>query len=1137
MRILYYLEPWIEMGWPGFRFGSLQGYLHKEIAGLIDQGNEVMLVIGDGLEQEAKQKNFNLSRFNFKVIRQKHLRKVFSDYYTASNAWYSKTYSPEQETKMCSLVKDVVEGFDPDVVVSWESPIPFMEKAYPNAAILYSNYGALSRHPFPATQAYDFHGLFKDSYLGKGLNAIDIPRLNADQSNALSCFRAKVKKAFSLHNPFEKMDLSDGGKYKKTILLPLQVSGYYAFDSNVPFKSQFDYLCSVLELVPEDIRVVVTEHNSFSSIFNNRTLGYLKGRYPHFFYHDKFSEVKGSSQYLLEMVDAVVGVTSSVLLQAVIMDKPVKVIGDSHIDFFSSEHGLHRAERIVNRYNSGRFDKFIYHLMTRYWFFQESDSHNGKWLSSLMEEVVCAKQKGNLNSDFYLNREVDDLRVMKRLIDSVSFDAPQFIKRKKALSIRENTIMARRSSSSQPSTLYKNTVEAIHDSDWVSFDIFDTLVKRTVSRPSDVFTMVGERMVDILRVSADTFKHARITAERKVRSDSKLEEVTVDEIYQELNRSFGLSEERLNSVLACEVQTECEVCIKRASGIELLDIAEASRKKVLLISDMYLRKSHILAILSANNISIDPSCVYVSSEERLQKHSGNLFSHVLFHEGLNASGGVHIGDHPNGDGSKPKELGINAIVIPKVMDKLKKNKSFSSLLKQTDANLSASVTAALISNRLYDRADKSVEGLSTGSLYGLGYTAMGPLLLGFAAWLKEDASKRGIQDLYFLARDGKVMKQAYDLYCSYTGGGARSHYMYASRRSINVPCIERAEQIYEILKAPFASCPLKSLLESRFGLSAELIPEEISSKIDLERVTSPHDSDLVSVFEAFEGLILSNAKAERVALDKYIQKVGIGAPNQAIVDIGYRGSMQESLSRITGQHLHGYYWATKDEIGTLPASGYLGNKVNKREKFDLWQGVALAEWLTLDGDTSVVKFDASEDKVTPIFGPQQNHDLLRASMTKDVHEAAFEFIKDWFKSPNSELVPDLDTVKSTYFELLARPGLNDVHLLESVVLEDSYGGHLERKLIEPIANRVAKSNLDQVVRASAWKGGARVLVSSYKPTEESIFADSSGSEKLTNVIPKANQRKFKKLLREPYWFFYDSQNRFFRPFRHFFRAY
>ena len=202
------------------------------------------------------------------------------------------------------------------------------------------------------------------------------------QAGLLNEFRKEISCILKIHNPFKKMDFKDDGKFERAILLPLQVSGYYAFDGNVPYKSQFDFLCSVLEEVPHHTRVIVTEHNSFGSIFNNRTLGYLNAKYPHFFYHEKFTEVKGSSQYLLSMVDAVVGVTSSVLLQAVLLDKPVKVIGDSHISPFSCKHGLHRVERIVNRFNKGSYDNFIYHLLTKYWVFQERNAHNGKWLSS-----------------------------------------------------------------------------------------------------------------------------------------------------------------------------------------------------------------------------------------------------------------------------------------------------------------------------------------------------------------------------------------------------------------------------------------------------------------------------------------------------------------------------------------------------------------------------------------------------------------------------------------------------------------------------------------------------------------------------------------------------------------------------------
>ena len=232
---------------------------------------------------------------------------------------------------------------------------------------------------------------------------------------------------------------------------------------------------------------------------------------------------------------------------------------------------------------------------------------------------------------------------------------------------------------------------------------------------------------------------------------------------------------------------------------------------------------------------------------------------------------------PKGDGEMPKLEGINSIVLPKAIEKMNQNKSFTNLTKLAKTDAAASVAAALISNKLYDRVDQATEGLTAGNIENLGYVTMGPLLLGFAAWLKQDAEARGIKELFFLARDGKVMKQAYDLYCTYTGGGATSHYMYASRRSINVPSISSVEHIYEILEAPFAPCPLKKLLERRFGITQDMIPDTILEQIDIDSEVKKDDSKLFKKIEKLERVILNNSAKEKRVLDKYIKQIGLGS--------------------------------------------------------------------------------------------------------------------------------------------------------------------------------------------------------------------------------------------------------------------
>lgn len=81
--------------------------------------------------------------------------------------------------------------------------------------------------------------------------------------------------------------------------------------------------------------------------------------------------------------------------------------------------------------------------------------------------------------------------------------------------------------------------------DCVSFDIFDTLVKRYVSLPTDVFDIVELRYNSLHGTSNEKirgFKELRINAELKARKKI-IEEVSIDEIYNFIEFSPAINEE------------------------------------------------------------------------------------------------------------------------------------------------------------------------------------------------------------------------------------------------------------------------------------------------------------------------------------------------------------------------------------------------------------------------------------------------------------------------------------------------------------------------------------------------------------------------------------------------------------------
>ena len=61
------------------------------------------------------------------------------------------------------------------------------------------------------------------------------------------------------------------------------------------------------------------------------------------------------------------------------------------------------------------------------------------------------------------------------------------------------------------------TSKLLHKYEYISFDIFDTLVKRDLERPADVFLVVEKKYQMQTGMAIDGFAEKRITAEKKAR--------------------------------------------------------------------------------------------------------------------------------------------------------------------------------------------------------------------------------------------------------------------------------------------------------------------------------------------------------------------------------------------------------------------------------------------------------------------------------------------------------------------------------------------------------------------------------------------------------------------------------------------
>lgn len=177
----------------------------------------------------------------------------------------------------------------------------------------------------------------------------------------------------------------------------------------------------------------------------------------------------------------------------------------------------------------------------------------------------------------------------------------------------------------------------------ITFDVFDTLVERRVDKPSEIFYIVGKKILG--EKKAEAFKKDRIEAEEIARSLSEGSEVNIDDIYIILKEKYM---KNYNTLKQQEIQEEIEMCSPKKKMVDAFNYAISQNKEIYIISDMYLPKSVIKKILIKCGITRQKE-IYVSCECGVNKISGKLFQYVIDQNGLKPQQMLHIGDSIKAD--------------------------------------------------------------------------------------------------------------------------------------------------------------------------------------------------------------------------------------------------------------------------------------------------------------------------------------------------------------------------------------------------------------------------------------------------------------------------------------------------------
>lgn len=430
-----------------------------------------------------------------------------------------------------------------------------------------------------------------------------------------------------------------------------------------------------------------------------------------------------------------------------------------------------------------------------------------------------------------------------------------------------------------------------------SFDVFDTLITRPFSRPTDLFRLVA---ADVLPERAserelDDFVQARIFAEARARdAEPNRDDITLDMIYRqfELSDRFGRHAEVAK---ARELAHELSSVVPIRSGIEHVSGLLNAGERVVFLSDMYLPATVIADMLRRAGLAVDAGTLYVSGEIGLSKHHGRLFDYVAAREAVPPDRCLHRGDNWHPDVLRPRQRGWRAMRF-----------SESELNRFEDpVGRPAPWTATRAGGLSRAVRLRRVSGSAEAAMLVSG--VIGPFLTAFVAHVLQDAQARGIDTLFFVSRDGQVfLKIATALQAAGFAPGITCRYLYGSRQAWFLPSVTEAtrDRIAWAFVDGMSSAPDDILRRLEIDPSeVALMLQELG--IDERRLhTRQSARELDTFIEALlsppvADLLTRRAGERRASLMSYLGAQGLFDPkrNYALVDVGWTLKSQLALRR------------------------------------------------------------------------------------------------------------------------------------------------------------------------------------------------------------------------------------------------
>jgi predicted HAD superfamily hydrolase len=539
-----------------------------------------------------------------------------------------------------------------------------------------------------------------------------------------------------------------------------------------------------------------------------------------------------------------------------------------------------------------------------------------------------------------------------------------------------------------------------------SFDVFDTVLSRTYAVPEDVHDHLGEKLRGSGLIQPQlNFVDVRAKAEAEAwMVGGGRRGATLEEIYAILAAQLNWDTKQMHNAMEEEIRLERDSTRPVKEIVSLIEDARQRGCRICYVSDMHLRGRHIRAMLLDAGLFEEGDQLFVSSDCAAIKGTGQLFSHVMKSLGVRPEELHHIGDNRVADYRGAKRCGIHASLYTRArLDRFER-----AMVKSLQEVSWRERSLPAVSK--FTRLSRSQEEPESALWDILGST-IAPFVTGYALWLLHEAQRRGIEKLFFLARDMQIVHEVTSYLAKMKGVSVQCIYVHASRSSWQ-PAGYSGPNEFEL----FWLTDHLGTMQPDLILGRLLSPDAVertcaimgSSELQARNWTSGEIGALLESEPVRSAVDEATQEARRLLL-AYLAQCGYTPTREcALVDSGWRGSLQKSLAKAyqlqkTGYDICGFYIGLRHVFSTEPGCKlipYLPDKVLERSGYSL---ISLIESMLLADHGTTVAFLERNGVVEPVLGsPPSTIQLRQWRLVRDsctAYAQEFHALPAWNSTP------------------------------------------------------------------------------------------------------------------------------------------